>query len=68
MAELQNAQSIADQFMNVYFQTPTSVNILLIQNLGQYYGNNSYLHFESEVFVGAQSIIEKLTSLNVTII
>lgn len=54
------AKSIGEQFLNAFFNKgPVDYSI--------YYGNDSVLTFESDVYFGASNITAKLQSLNVTI-
>lgn len=53
------AKSIGEQFLNAFFNKgPVDYSI--------YYGNDSVLTFESDVYFGASNITAKLQSLNVT--
>ena len=53
------AKSIREQFLNAFFNKgPVDYSI--------YYGNDSVLTFESDVYFGASNITAKLQSLNVT--
>ena len=53
------AKSIGEQFLNAFFNKgPIDYSI--------YYGNDSVLTFESDVYFGASNITAKLQSLNVT--
>ena len=52
------AKSIGEQFLNAFFNKgPIDYSI--------YYGNDSVLTFESDVYFGASNITAKLQSLNV---
>lgn len=60
-AQLQNdyntAKNIGSQFLQAFFgKGPV--------NYANFYGNDSVLTFESEVYFGQQNIAEKLSSLN----
>ena len=53
------AKSIGEQFLNAFFNKgPVDYSI--------YYGNDSVLTFESDVYFGASNITANLQSLNVT--
>ena len=53
------AKSIGEQFLNAFFNKgPVDYSI--------YYGNDSVLTFESDVYFGSSNITAKLQSLNVT--
>ena len=53
------AKSIGEEFLNAFFNKgPVDYSI--------YYGNDSVLTFESDVYFGASNITAKLQSLNVT--
>ena len=58
-SDYDTAKSIGEQFLNSFFNKGPV-------DYSTYYGDESVLTFESEVFFGASSITAKLQSLNVT--
>ena len=58
-SDYDTTKSIGEQFLNSFFNKGPV-------DYSTYYGDDSVLTFESEVFFGASSITAKLQSLNVT--
>lgn len=59
MNNYNQAKKIGSQFLEAFF----SQNV----NLANFYGNDSILTFESEVFYGQQQILEKLQSIKLAL-
>ena len=62
-AQIQNdyytAKNIGKQFLEVFLKPGV--------NFSNFYGNDSILTFESEVFIGTQNIVNKLSTLNLNL-
>ena len=54
--DLKTADNIGRQFLQAFFNKGTDIS--------NFYGNDSILTFESEVYIGTQNIVNKLSTLN----
>lgn len=57
--DMETAQNIGEQFLKAYFGQGADIS--------KFYGNDSILTFESDVFIGNQEIMGKLSSLPVKV-